>query len=263
MQRVAKTRGYAFIKEVSIALFLFDLLLIKNQNLLGVPLSERRRLLENCIKPLRLIRLSNYTVSSDIAGVERYFRQALGYGAEGVVIKSAAGPYQAGKRGWLWIKFKREYQEPLADTFDLVVVGAIRGKGHRAGSYGSLLLCHSMLLSDDIGLEKPGKASQQLLGNSCAHLGQEIISVRSRIEGSKQTYGSSRSRSLMSAEQSSPSARSIRWALPGKARRTCNSAFLDLSGFVTTKRASKRQLYERSMICIGWRHGNIRAGTCP
>ena len=146
MQRVAKTRGYAFIEEVSIALFLFDLLLIKNRNLLGVPLSERRRLLENCIKPLRLIRLSNYTVSSDIAGVERYFRQALGYGAEGVVIKSAAGPYQAGKRGWLWIKFKREYQEPLADTFDLVVVGAIRGKGHRAGSYGSLLLCHSMLL---------------------------------------------------------------------------------------------------------------------
>ncbi len=56
------------------------------------------------------------------------------------MIKSAAGPYQAGKRGWLWIKFKREYQKQLADTFDLVVVGAVRGKGHRAGSYGSLLL---------------------------------------------------------------------------------------------------------------------------
>ena len=157
MQRVAKTRGYAFIKKVPIALFLFDLLLIENRNLLGVPLSERRRLLENCIKPLRLIRLSNYTVSSDIAGVERYFRQALGYGAEGVVIKSAAGPYQAGKRGWLWIKFKREYQKPLADTFDLVVVGAIRGKGHRAGSYGSLLLASLLLLEQILFLEKRGR----------------------------------------------------------------------------------------------------------
>ena len=50
--------------------------------------------------------------------------------------------------------------------------------------------CHSgvhesMLLSDDIGLVNPGKASQQLIGKSCAHLGQGIISIRSRIEGSK------------------------------------------------------------------------------
>jgi DNA ligase-1 len=57
-----------------------------------------------------------------------------------VVIKAADGPYQAGKRGWLWIKFKSEYQKRLADTFDLVVVGAVRGQGDRAGSYGSLLL---------------------------------------------------------------------------------------------------------------------------
>ena len=72
--------------------------------------------------------------------VERYFREALAYGAEGVVIKAADGPYQAGKRGWLWIKFKREYRKQLADTFDLVVVGALHGKGSRARSYGSLLL---------------------------------------------------------------------------------------------------------------------------
>jgi ATP-dependent DNA ligase len=77
MQRVAKTRGYAFIEEVSIALFLFDLLLIKNRNLLGVPLSERRRLLENCIKPLRLIRLSNYTVSSILPALSATFGKLL------------------------------------------------------------------------------------------------------------------------------------------------------------------------------------------
>ncbi len=153
------------------------MLLIKNQNLLGVPLSERRKLLENCIKPLRLIRLSNYTVSSDIAGVERYFRQALGYGAEGVVIKSAAGPYQAGKRGWLWIKFKREYQEPLADTFDLVVVGAIRGKGHRAGSYGSLLLCLPCSSTDrHYGLRNLGAGLSQQLSRSLPSASSPMVS---------------------------------------------------------------------------------------
>jgi len=140
MQRRRKHEIQAYIKKVPIAFFVFDLLLLKDRNLLGEPLSVRRRLLEKCIKPSRLIRLSRYTVSTSIAGIERNFREALACGAEGVVIKAASGPYQAGKRGWLWIKFKREYQKQLADTFDLVVVGALHGKGYRAGSYGSLLL---------------------------------------------------------------------------------------------------------------------------
>ena len=140
MQRRRKRDVPAYIRKVTIALFAFDLLLFKNRNLLDQPLSERRRLLQHCIKQSGLIRLSKYTVSNDIAVVKSYFREALAYGAEGIVIKSADGPYQAGKRGWLWVKFKREYQKQLADTFDLVVVGALHGKGHRAGSYGSLLL---------------------------------------------------------------------------------------------------------------------------
>ena len=140
MQRRRKHNIAAYIKKITIALFAFDLVLFKNRNLLNQPLSERRRLLQRCIKQSRRIRLSKYTASADIAIAERYFRKALVDDAEGVVIKAADGPYPAGKRGWLWIKFKREYQKQLADTFDLVVVGAIRGKGHRAGSYGSLLL---------------------------------------------------------------------------------------------------------------------------
>lgn len=140
MQRRRKRDVSAYVRKVTTALFAFDLLLFKNRNLLDEPLSVRRKLLENCIRPSRLLHLSKYTVSDDVAAVERYFREALAYGAEGVVIKAASGSYQAGKRGWLWIKFKREYQKQLADTFDLVIVGALRGKGRRAGSYGSLLL---------------------------------------------------------------------------------------------------------------------------
>ncbi len=140
MQRRRKHKIQAYVDKVPIALFAFDLLLFKNKNLLNRPLAERRRLLESCIKPSRLIRLSKYIVSTKVAGIERYFRKAIADGAEGVVIKAATGPYQAGRRSWLWIKFKREYQKQLADTFDLVVVGALHGKGHRAGSYGSLLL---------------------------------------------------------------------------------------------------------------------------
>ncbi len=140
MRRRRKRDVAKFMKKVPIAFFVFDLLLLKNRNLLHAPLSERRTLLQSCIKQSRLVRLSKCTVSSDMAVVENYFRKALAYGAEGVVIKASNGPYEAGKRGWLWIKFKREYQKQLADTFDLVVFGALHGKGYRAGSYGSLLL---------------------------------------------------------------------------------------------------------------------------
>jgi len=48
--------------------------------------------------------------------------------------------YQAGSRGWLWIKYKRDYKSEMTDTVDLVVVGAFAGRGKRAGRYGTLLL---------------------------------------------------------------------------------------------------------------------------
>jgi DNA ligase-1 len=48
--------------------------------------------------------------------------------------------YQAGARGWSWVKLKRDYRTELTDTLDLVVVGALYGRGRRAGMYGALLL---------------------------------------------------------------------------------------------------------------------------
>jgi DNA ligase 1 len=48
--------------------------------------------------------------------------------------------YQAGARGWQWIKLKRDYRTELSDTVDLVVVGAFAGRGRRTGVYGAVLL---------------------------------------------------------------------------------------------------------------------------
>src|SRR6202012_5555051 len=55
----------------------------------------------------------------------------------------ATGPdsgYQAGARGWQWIKLKRDYRTELSDTADLVVVGPFAGRGRRTGTYGAVLL---------------------------------------------------------------------------------------------------------------------------
>ena len=71
--------------------------------------------------------------------VEDFFQEMLQRGYEGVMIKSQAGEYQAGTRGWNWIKWKKEYVKDVADTFDLVIVGGYHGKGRRSGVYGALL----------------------------------------------------------------------------------------------------------------------------
>src|SRR5688500_11690095 len=57
------------------------------------------------------------------------------------MVKSVApeSKYQPGSRGYLWIKYKREYSSELTDTLDLVVVGALVGKGRRTGWYGAFL----------------------------------------------------------------------------------------------------------------------------
>jgi len=54
--------------------------------------------------------------------------------------KALDSTYDAGARGYQWIKFKKEYSAALSDTIDLVIVGAFAGRGKRAGSYGALLV---------------------------------------------------------------------------------------------------------------------------
>jgi DNA ligase-1 len=65
---------------------------------------------------------------------------AISEGCEGVMIKQLSSTYRAGAREFAWVKLKREYRSDLADTIDLVIVGALHGRGRRTGKYGALLL---------------------------------------------------------------------------------------------------------------------------
>src|SRR2546422_283887 len=75
-----------------------------------------------------------------IVQAEAFFDEALQAGCEGLMAKALDSTYDAGARGYQWIKFKREYSAALSDTIDLVIVGAFAGRGKRAGSYGALLM---------------------------------------------------------------------------------------------------------------------------
>ena len=130
------------IEEYPVSLFMFDALCVDGKDLTLKPYPIRRRALEEAIEESDNVKTVKHIVTDDMKELEKFFLEAIEHGCEGLVCKSVAedSVYQAGGRGWLWIKYKRDYKSEMVDTVDLVVVGAFHGRGKRAGTYGALLL---------------------------------------------------------------------------------------------------------------------------
>jgi DNA ligase-1 len=130
------------VRDVPVGLFCFELLFADGQDLTRLPYPQRRAALAEAITVSPQLRLTTATQVDTPAALETAFEQAVTDGCEGLVCKSVspAATYQAGARGWMWIKLKRDYRTELSDTVDLVVVGAFAGRGRRHGVYGALLL---------------------------------------------------------------------------------------------------------------------------
>jgi len=139
MQRRRKHEVEKFVKRIPVALFVFDALSLEGKSLLKEAYAKRYAFLQKTVKENKDIKLALRKVCTDADCIEELFQQTVERGGEGVVIKNLKGTYEAGVRGWNWVKWKPEYVKGLRDTFDLVVVGAYRGRGRRAGTYGALL----------------------------------------------------------------------------------------------------------------------------
>lgn len=142
MRRRRKYGIEEMVKEFPASLFLFDCVYANGDDLTGLSYPERRNVLTGIVKLTDRVKLVEHAIVHNVDELEVFFEKAIQEGTEGVICK-AIGPgsiYQAGSRGWLWIKFKREYRSEMTDTVDLVVVGAYYGRGRRAGVYGSLLM---------------------------------------------------------------------------------------------------------------------------
>jgi DNA ligase 1 len=110
--------------------FLFDLLHADGDDLLDTPLEERSARLAALAPELKIPGI----FTSDVEEAEQVLEDALAAGHEGIVVKDAASPYAAGRRGKAWRKVK-----PVR-TYDLVVLGAEWGHGRRQGRLSNLHL---------------------------------------------------------------------------------------------------------------------------
>ena len=138
-----RRRKYGIEKAVTqypITVNFFDILFCNDKSCLGLGYKERREKLEKIVKEDEYAKHIPMTIVNNENDVEEFLENSINAGSEGLMLKMLDKPYQAGSRGSYWLKLKREYQNELGDSLDLVVIGGFFGKGRRTGSYGTLLL---------------------------------------------------------------------------------------------------------------------------
>jgi ATP-dependent DNA ligase I len=143
-------------EQVPLTAFYFDLLHLDGADLIDEPAHVRFAHMARVL-PADLIipRL----VTSDLAAAAEFYSAAVARGHEGVVVKSPASVYAAGRRGSEWIKVKPRH------TLDLVVLAAEWGHGRRRGWLSNLHL----------GARDPATGGFVMLGKTFKGLTDEML----------------------------------------------------------------------------------------
>lgn len=121
--------------KIPLKYMVFDALFVNGKNLIPTSYIERRKEINKFVKKGDVLYISKEKVIGDGKEMENYFDDAISRGLEGILAKKLDGTYQAGARGWSWIKLKRSYSSKLDDTVDCVVMGYYYGQGKRT-SFG-------------------------------------------------------------------------------------------------------------------------------
>jgi len=133
MRRLGRSKDVDLARrDLPLSPFFFDLLYLEGEGpLVSAPYSERVLRLGKLVDPAALLpRL----VTRDAGEAERFFEQALAAGHEGLMAKSLEGRYEAGQRGFHWLKLKP------AHTLDLVILAVEKGSGRRQAWLSNLHL---------------------------------------------------------------------------------------------------------------------------
>ncbi|HDN83456.1 MAG TPA: ATP-dependent DNA ligase [Candidatus Altiarchaeales archaeon] len=135
-KRIKRKYDIDKIKEkIPVELNLFDIIYLNGKSLLEEKFIERRKTLESIIIQSDDFKLAKQLITSDLSEAEKFYKEAIDLGHEGVMAKNLNAPYQPGSRVGYMYKIK-----PIMETLDLVIVGATWGEGRRAHLLGSYLL---------------------------------------------------------------------------------------------------------------------------
>ncbi|MGH7772666.1 MAG: ATP-dependent DNA ligase [Candidatus Binatia bacterium] len=164
MRRFRRIRNVeATAREIPLALYLFDCLLIDGRSLIDEPYEARWAELERITGRSYL---AQRVIAADVAAAEAFLVEALALGHEGVMAKALSSPYAPGSRGKRWFKVKP------SETIDCVIVAADRGSGRRRGWLSNY---HLAVAEDAGGFSPVGKTFKGLTD-------QEFTAMTARLQ---------------------------------------------------------------------------------
>jgi DNA ligase-1 len=114
-----------------LSVFFFDLLHLDGTDLLDLPATDRLAALDAIVPAAQRV---DRLATSDGVAAAAFLATTLAAGHEGVMAKSPAAPYEAGRRGAGWLKVKPVH------TLDLVVLAVEWGSGRRTGKLSNIHL---------------------------------------------------------------------------------------------------------------------------
>ena len=170
MQRFGRKLNVEALRDqLPLSPFFFDVLLHDGEEVLDRPLSSRLELLESVVPGgLRVPRI----VGASVEEAQRFQADTLERGHEGVMVKSLAAPYAAGRRGSAWIKVK------TAKTLDLVVLAVEWGSGRRQGWLSNLHL----------GARDPVSGGFVMLGKTFKGMTDELLEWQTKELLARETH---------------------------------------------------------------------------
>jgi DNA ligase-1 len=125
MRRFGRTRDVEQAKdEVSLRLFLFDVILANEDSMIDEPYLTRRKRLEDIVTSDFL---AETLMTTEPSVAEEFFQKSRELGHEGLLAKRTSSVYVPGARGKNWFKIKH-----TLETLDLVIIGAEWGHGRRS-----------------------------------------------------------------------------------------------------------------------------------
>ena len=149
--------------------FFFDVLLHNGEETIDRHLEER-------LAHLDLLLPDEARVPRVVTGnpdeARRFQGKSLAHGHEGVLVKSLAAPYAAGRRGSAWVKVK------TARTFDLVVLAVEWGSGRRQGWLSNIHL----------GARDPATGGFVMLGKTFKGMTDELLEWQTRELQARETH---------------------------------------------------------------------------
>ncbi|CAD6208389.1 GSCOCG00003393001-RA-CDS [Cotesia congregata] len=131
----------AEFKDANVCIFIFDCIYYNGEVLMNKTMKERRKILT-----LRMTTIPNRVMLSEVQQVHdpkdlaEMIAKVLKMRLEGLVLKDMNSLYEPGKRHWLKIKKDYLLGGAMADSADLVVLGAWYGTGNKGGMKSIFLM---------------------------------------------------------------------------------------------------------------------------